>query len=1186
MRKRIQQLAGGEFEYAEPFLTFSKDKVGLEVLEGKDGTGDFEITSTDERPIRGCVYTSDDRMECLTPQFEGVRVRIRYKFHSNGLVEGDIRKGEFFLITDRGEYDLSFVVSVSKLYAETAVGKIKNLDHFTAFAQENFSEASRLFYSQHFKNIIKASEKDIRLVYKGMSKGSSSLQRVEEFLVATGKKEQMKILPETTQTTVYGIWENRLEHIHLRRTTWGHVEISVTTDAAFLVPEKCLLTEEDFIGSVCDCAYYIRSKALHAGKNWGCIHMTAPGWSFSYTVCASREAEKEQGSLSEHQKINHAKNSVITLYIEYRLKKIVTGVWASRSVASLNELISLEPDNALYPLMKAQCLFVNKQKQEASWIMDEYKKSKRGEGTPVWGYYLYICTLMEREPSYVDRLTRQIEELFHKNPDSSLLFWVRLFVKEEYCGNPMRKFRAIARWVEKGNRSPYFYLEAYYLIWQDPYLMGRLDRFSLEVLNWAVKQNFLTKEIAQVVVNFVTGKRDFDPMLGRILESCYEAEPTDEMLSAICGYLIRGQRFARKYHKWYALGVKKELRITGMYEAFLLSMDEREVHTVPKIIQLYFQYECTLPYQQKAALFVNIIVSREKQPEMYRRYQKMIEQFAFAQIDAGHINDNLAVIYQDVLKNAVFSEVLAQKAARILFTHKLVCSDRSISRVLVLHRQLKEPQSVPLIGGVAYFSAYTVDYAVILEDNRGNRFVHGIPYREEPLINPEVCFEECMRLASESVEYLLYYFYGKNRAEGKKVLCEEDEVYLTSLFLSDGLTKSFRAKLYAKIVRYYHKKGEWEKLKPYLSDTLLDRLPAKEKGRVAELLVEHHIFGRASELVQLYGYESMKPETRIALLNHMLSINDGTEDEFILEFALRTWQQGAESAIILEYLCQNYSGPTKQMAEIWKNAKKHAIETFELEERILTQMLYTSEYVPYVEQIYESYCAGGGRPNLCQAYLSWQSHSYIKNDTPIPEHVFFQLEKCYRDGQDINDTCLAALLKYYGEKSKATGELHGKQYQTADEILERFVVANRYFVFYRNFTGSLAEKYRFHDKYLIEYHTAGKSKVTLHFRIDEGEYRKEELPEVYEGIYCGGILLFFGETVQYYITEEKDGKWYVTESDCIYRDSMAYRSTKERYVMLDKIIERTTNGPEEGLVEFMKEYAWMQSMTDHVFTLL
>ena len=101
MRRRIQQLARGKFEHLKPSLSISVDKIDITAMEGNDISGDFVITSTNHVPMRGIVYSSNPRMECLTPQFEGEEIRIRYQFHSYGLIEGDIQKGEFCIVENR-----------------------------------------------------------------------------------------------------------------------------------------------------------------------------------------------------------------------------------------------------------------------------------------------------------------------------------------------------------------------------------------------------------------------------------------------------------------------------------------------------------------------------------------------------------------------------------------------------------------------------------------------------------------------------------------------------------------------------------------------------------------------------------------------------------------------------------------------------------------------------------------------------------------------------------------------------------------------------------------------------------------------------------------------------------------------------------------------------------------------------
>lgn len=114
----------------------------------------------------------------------------------------------------------------------------------------------------------------------------------------------------------------------------------------------------------------------------------------------------------------------------------------------------------------------------------------------------------------------------------------------------------------------------------------------------------------------------------------------------LCTYLIRGQQFAPKYHVWYERGIDSEIRITNLYEAFLISMDPNEVTAIPKMIQLYFQYNSGLSYRYMAVLYVNISGAKEKAADVYHKYRRNMEQFALAQMEAGHMDDNLAILYQ------------------------------------------------------------------------------------------------------------------------------------------------------------------------------------------------------------------------------------------------------------------------------------------------------------------------------------------------------------------------------------------------------------------------------------------------------------------------------------------------------------------------------------------------------------
>lgn len=695
MRKRIQKLALGKFEHEEPVLALSTDKIELTVLEGQDYTGDFVLTSKNGVKLKGLVYSSNPHMECLTPQFKGEEVRICYQFHSKGFIEGDIQKGEFSIICNHGEYSLSFVVSVSRHYADTSIGRVKSLYDFSRLAGTDWNEAYKIFASAGFKNLFRAEEETERLYYEGFSVSPVSMTNMEEFLVTIHKKESVHFDVEKDEYEFEDIREEQKEYVAVRKNNWGYLEFGIASEDGFLQPLKKKITAEDFVGSVCRVEYLIDVTRLHSGKNYGKLVLENAYQRKEITVVVNRN-RKEPVTAGKAWEVQQGLKELTGLYIEYRLKKIGGAMWATKTIGILNHLLAIEDGNQWYRLMKAQAFLVSRQKQEAEWILDEYRRKAERKDTPEYGYYLYLCTLYEREPSYVNRLAKQIEEIFYANEDSDILFWILLFVKEEYCESSAARLHALQQRMADGGSSPFLFLEAYYVYWQNPYLLTKLGSFEIQVLHWAGRRGVLTAELAADIAGLTGTVRTYQPLFYKVLCVLYEKYEKPELLAAICSYLVRTQRFSPKYHTWYEKGIEEDLRIAGLNEAYLTSMDERNIRKMPRIVQMYFRYNTAIPYKQKAALLVNIIAGKVKEPSVYESYRRIMEEFACEQILEGHMDDNLAVVYSEMLDKGMIQKKMVPSLAKILYTHKLTVF-ANMAKVYVLHRQLKEIQVVPVV---------------------------------------------------------------------------------------------------------------------------------------------------------------------------------------------------------------------------------------------------------------------------------------------------------------------------------------------------------------------------------------------------------------------------------------------------------------------------------------------------------
>ena len=1181
MRKRIKQLARGKFEYAKPELSFSEEKIEFSVIEGSTYGGYFTIKSANQKKIRGIVYSTNPRMECLTPQFEGEEVRIRYEFHSKGLSEGLTETGDFVIVCEQSEISLSFCASISKLYADSSIGTIKNLYDFSCLAKENWDEAYQLFYHKNFSGIIKPNEVKEGLIYKGIIAAKPSNQNMEEFLIGIRKKDKITLSINQDKFHLFDVTDTVKETIEIKKDNWGYVEIKVVCEEEFIYIEKAKITTEDFLGSVYPLEFYIDSSKMHGGKNFAKISLVTAYETIDIEVVADASTEIEEISAPVALQKKECQVGIMELYQAYRLKRIVTGVWANETIEILNHLHALEPEEPMHQLMKAQCLIINRQRQEAEWILDDFKREWIDRKAPIWGYYLYIMTLIEREPTYVDKLTKEIEAIFHENPDSVLLFWVLTFLQEKYFNNNALKLKSIEYWVMKGCSSPYLYLEAYYLIWQDPYLLTKLDKFEIRVLRWAIRRRAITKDISAQIFQIMETSRGFDSILYELLCAAYEANPKPENVGMICSYLIKGQRYEHKYHRWYEMGIELELRITSLYEAYLLSMDERRIEPVPKIIQMYFQYESDLPYKKMAVLYNNIIACKSTNKETYQQYRRTMGKFAMEQVEAGHMDDNLAVLYEDMLDLGLVNEEIAKALAKIVFTKKIVIFDHRFVRAIIYQKQLKNPQIVPIVEQSAYFQLYSEDYVILFEDEKGRRYTGSVSYRLQNLMDPQKYLEKCMQLAPNELPYLIYYFDKKMNYLTFQL---RDKDYFKSIIFSSHVSPEYKAKLLPEILRFYQINAYDGMIEEYLQSADYAYLDDVSRKFVLELLVENHLFELAYEKVMEYGIDQIGSAAKVALASKMIELCEGEEDDFLVSLSAKSFLAKKYNDKLLTYLSKYYSGPTDKMLSLWNACKAYEIERFELSERLLVQMMYADKLVVEGEEAFAFYYESGGKDFITLAYITDSAHRYFVEGKKLHDDIFRIIEARMIHDLELNDACKLALLRRYSELEYVST----RQLSLEDELLAEYTRRNMYFAFFKRLNQDLVLKYHLYDKVFLEYRTNPHSHVVLNYSRDEdGEnFIKEDMIDVYDGIFVKAFVMFFGESIQYYISEEYAGQVQVTESNRIVNNDVYNKDDESRYNLLNQMLISNTLMDEATLYRSMKQYAGYNEVTQKVFKLL
>lgn len=112
-----------------------------------------------------------------------------------------------------------------------------------------------------------------------------------------------------------------------------------------------------------------------------------------------------------------------------------------------------------------------------------------------------------------------------------------------------------------------------------------------------------------------------------ILERSWEKTQSSAILQAICSLLIKGNKCEQKWHVWYERGVENKLRVTRLYEYYLLSTDLSRDTEPPKSVLLYFAYQCNLDWEYAAWLYSCVERCKTKDPELYITYKPELDHF-------------------------------------------------------------------------------------------------------------------------------------------------------------------------------------------------------------------------------------------------------------------------------------------------------------------------------------------------------------------------------------------------------------------------------------------------------------------------------------------------------------------------------------------------------------------------------
>lgn len=1178
MYRRIEELAEGKVHTALPLLSFTPEQVMIELVEGTKSSGSFTIGSINHLPVRGIVCSTDLRMEIKNPQFQGESARIRYEFNGEYMQEGEVATGDFFIISSGGEYNLSWSVAVKRLYAETSIGRIGGIEDFIRLYRASWRESVHVFGAPAFKKLLRTPGE--QLFYRLLGTKPVTRAGIEEFLVGCRKKPRVFFSLSAPHAQHLQLTEPVEESLVVSLSDWGYVDLEVSCDADFVSPEKKRITSDDFSGTRMDFRYQIYPERMHAGNNYARLTF------FNHLQQETFEITASPGAVLDLERDDRRKKRLEDLrllraYEKFLAGELVLGEWAKDTTELLRARREQGAHSDMDALWCAYAYLQNRQKQEAAWILDEYRRSRSADESREWAFFLYLCSVTEKEPKLLEKLYQKIREIYRANHED---VWMRFIIMQIADRSPEvsgRQLKLMEQWYMQGLASPFLYARAADIYEQEPYLLLAIGEFELHVLKWICRHGRLTRDLTEQIVRRAISVKSYTWILDEILVACYNAYPEAEMLAGLVAYRIKGERFGADTHAWYELAIEHDLQITGLYEAFMASLDAREVRKLPKSVQLYFQYSNRLSYRQKAVLYVNIISNREAQPAVYERYRQIMQDFAQTQLLAGHMDDNLAVVYAHVLEYMPLTEELARALSRILYVNKFTCLEESVTHVIVQQENLKQPRVYPLTGHQAYFPVYPGNYVILLQDACGRRYALSSETQMERLMNPGKYIRKCLELAPQEIPYVLHHMNGKTRLLHMDARMAG---YARTLVHSEAVSDDFKCRISPGFLEYCRGEGFAGDIREYILKIDFGKLPRNARDRYLESLIQLQMYREAWTFLVQYGVGKLPGEALQQVVIAQLQAQQMQEDEHLLYFCVRCFLLGGAKRPILEYLCSYYQGPAARMVDIWKEALKQQIPVLELEERLLIQMVFCAAFTPDVQKVFADYCAHQGREQVRIAYLTYFSYEVFVNHLVVERELYPYLEQATLKNPRANAYLRLALLDYYTGLSALTGE----QERFVDDMLDEYTGKGLFFACFLKLPKKLLIRHHLYDLCVVEYRAAiHESGVWLSYRIrgSGGDFKRIELKPALANIYLWSMRLAGDEQLEYFISEKSERMENITESH-LAEPAASPDGADNRYARLKEMVGCARAGEAARLQMQMGRYQAYDGLTARLFRVI
>ena len=708
-----------------------------------------------------------------------------------------------------------------------------------------------------------------------------------------------------------------------------------------------------------------------------------------------------------------------------------------------------------------------------------------------------------------------------------------------------------------------------------PDLFVRLGDFEIQTLYLGVQKGIVSRVTALKAAGLALGLKHYRKLVERLFTKLYQTYEEQEILEAVCSLLIKGDCKEKDAFAWYEKALEQGVNLTRLYEYFLYSLPEDYGHLLPKEVLLYFSYDKDLDRHSRQMLYRNILEYMNPSAELYQNYTRHMEQFAMEQLFQSRINRSLAVIYEHMIYKDMIDSRVARVLPGILKSCRIRCGDSRMKYVIVRYEELEDEEAFLLENQTAYVPLFSERSVLLFQDAYGNRYLDVKHWKVSVMDRPELlaqCYEvypdhpmlklsECRDIVNRGVE------------------TDEEAALLEEIVTQMHLSPAFEGRLMQAVTDYYCQKASEDKDGDgvfncaYLVQIDKKPMAVRQRQQICETLISQNYMREAYNMIRDYGSQYISTPRLMKLCTKTILMNLFDQDDLLLGLSHQVFCQGCYDSVILDYLCEHFNGTVSQMYEVLIQGVREHVETYDLEERLLGQMLFTG-CCDQMDSVFELYMKRKTTKEMVvKAYFTQKSVQYFLEEKDMDQRVFEYLKQAVGNTFDkdrMPTIYLLALTRYFSTLDKVDGGDAELLKTMTSLLLEEGLV----FPYTRELSKHIPVPEDIMDKAMVEYRGRKDAHPELQVRIlpEETGFHSEDIRRVYQGIFVKQKVLFEGEIMEYRIYDYLDGHRRLAAEGQVECDHKLEGKENSRFACLNEMGAAIKDRDDSRLLNAMEDY--------------